>query len=137
MDTQPDVSWALRLGLAGYVRAVAVAADIPHDGTGFEISDTATAYLGLAGRWAEHPGHDLMLVWNERHGWSVAVETDPAEQPVVLAHLGGTDPVPDPQVVARFVADVVAGRWSERARPEFPAAENRGELSRRLGRYAT
>ena len=53
------------------------------------MTDTATAYLGLDQRSATRPGHDLMLVWDERLGWYVAVETTPTETPVVIAYLDG------------------------------------------------
>ncbi|MEU4805893.1 DUF6292 family protein [Actinosynnema sp. NPDC023587] len=95
----------LTVGLAGYVYAVAEQVGVPPEGTEYEVSDTATAYLGLA----EGAGRDLMLLWSELHGWSIAVETDPSEPPVVLARLG-VSLVPPPRAVARFVADVLAGR---------------------------
>lgn len=134
MDTHPETTRTLGQGLAGYVRAVAAEVGVPTEGTGYEVSDTATAYLGLSDRWA---GRDLMLVWSERHGWSIAVETEPAEPPVVVAHLGGGDPVPEPAVVGQFVADVEAGApTGPRPRPDFAAAGNRDVLARRLSRYA-
>ncbi|WP_245617441.1 DUF6292 family protein [Amycolatopsis taiwanensis] len=43
---------------------------MPPEATSFEVSDTATAYLGLARRWSARPVDDLMLVWSERHGWA-------------------------------------------------------------------
>lgn len=76
----------LSRGLAGYVRAVAAAVGVPGEGTESEISDTATAYLGLARRSAELPDRDLMLLWSEQVGWHIAVETDPGEEPMVLAY---------------------------------------------------
>ncbi|HEY4460380.1 MAG TPA: DUF6292 family protein [Pseudonocardiaceae bacterium] len=125
---------ALVSGLSGYVRAVADAIDVPVEATDFEVSDTATAYLGLALRSARHPDHDLMLVWSERHGWVLAVETNPAEQPAVLACLG-TDLVPEPAKVARFVTDTLA---------HFPQGEHlppnltvgRRQVGSLLARYA-
>jgi hypothetical protein len=122
----------LRRGLAGYVRAVAAALGVPPEGTGFEISDTATAYLGLAVRWPERPGQDLMLVWSERSGWTLAVESNP---PLELAHLDVEDLVPEPSVVAGFVADVLGGQIKTGARPGF-AAGDRGTLAGRLIGYA-
>ena len=134
MDTHPETTRTLGQGLAGYVRAVAAAVGVPTEGTGYEVSDTATAYLGLSDRWA---GRDLMLVWSERHGWSIAVETQPTEPSVVVAHLGGGDPVPEPAVVGRFVADVEAGSPTrQRPRPDFAADGNRDVLAKRLSRYA-
>jgi hypothetical protein len=134
MEPAHDSSWLLSRGLAGYLRAVAEAVGVPVEGTGFEISDTATAYLGLSSRWTGRPSRDLMLVWSERHGWSVAVETDPEETPHVLADLGGGDVIPAPQVVATFVADVVAERYSTPG-DRRPIASSRVDLAERLHRY--
>ncbi|WP_246019099.1 DUF6292 family protein [Saccharothrix australiensis] len=118
----------LTVGLAGYVRAVAEQVGVPPEGTEYEVSDTATAYLALA----EGRGRDLMLLWSEKHGWSVAVETAPAESPVVLAHLDGPL-VPPPRAVARFVADVLAGKRDD-ARPTVD--RDRQALTARLRPYA-
>lgn len=136
MQDGVDTQWTLRRGLAGYLRAVAAAVGVPSEGTDFEISDTATAYLGLARRWTERPDQDLMLVWSERRGWSVAVETDPAEAPVVLAHLDVADVAPEPHVVAAFVDDVVAGRHSV-DQGAVPMTLTRQDLARLLRRYAS
>jgi hypothetical protein len=136
LDDQTDSATALRQGLSGYVRAVAAAVGVPAEATGFEVSDTVTAYLGLAQRWALRPGRDLMLVWTERLGWYVAVETGPAERPVVVDYLGGADIVPAPQAVAWFVTDVISGQRLCGSRPEFPAVDERDELAVRLSRYA-
>lgn len=137
MDTRPDTAWALARGLEGYVQAVATALDVPVEGTSSEISDTATAYLGLAERSTERPGQDLMLVWSEQQGWSVAVETDPAEAPMVIADLGSDERVPDPRAVARFASEVMAGRRPTRASSASPVPATRKELARQLAPYAT
>ncbi len=133
MDDGTDRTAALSRGLAGYVRAVAEAVGVPTEATSFEISDTATAYLGLTRRRSERPGDDLMLIWSERQGWAVAVETMPEEEPMVVAYFAGMDVVPAPAVVARFVTDVVAGRRPGSPRPVFPS--ERHELARRLADY--
>lgn len=128
--------WTLSRGLKGYVQAVAAALGVPAEATSSEISDTATAYLGLSERAVERPEQDLMLVWTERDGWSVVVETNPAEAPVVLAELGDGGRVPEPPEVARFVSDVVAGRRPDRPRRASAAPATREELARQLARYA-
>lgn len=115
-------------GLARYVRAVAEQVGVPAEGTEFEVSDTATAYLGLEG-----PGPDLMLLWNERRGWSIAVETGPAERPIVVAHFG-SPLVPSPEEVARFVRDVLAGGPGG-PEPEFGPEQDRRALAERLSAY--
>ncbi|WP_189058895.1 DUF6292 family protein [Longimycelium tulufanense] len=134
-DTTVDGTAALQRGLAAYLHAVAAAVGVPSEGTSFEVSDTATAYLALTRRWPQRPNDDLMLVWSERNGWIVSVETDPGEETIVVACLGGTDPVPDPRAVARFVTDVIAGFQAERTPPKFPTDENRHHLAERLVRY--
>lgn len=108
VDADADITPALLRGLAGYVDAVARELGLPAEGTSFEISDTATAYLGLSVRWPARPGHDLMLNWSESTGWSIAVETRPMEQPLVVAEFGD-DPLPSPRAVARFVTTALAG----------------------------
>lgn len=123
-----DDSALISVGLARYVEAVAERIGVPPEGTEFEVSDTATAYLGLEG-----PGRDLMLLWNEQRGWSIAVETDPAEKPVVVAHLG-LPLVPPPDQVARFVDDVLAGKPGG-SEPDPGTTQDRGVLAGRLSEY--
>jgi hypothetical protein len=125
------------LGLAGYLRAVAEAIGVPSEGTTFEISDTATAYLALAREWPGRPGRDLMLLWSERSGWTVSVETDPGEQPMVVARMGGRDLVPEPKVVAEFVTAAVARDSSEPAGAAVSMEINRTRLAEALSRYVT
>ncbi|RSM46020.1 hypothetical protein DMA12_12085 [Amycolatopsis balhimycina DSM 5908] len=125
----------LERGLGEYVRAVAAAVGVPDESTTVEISDTATAYLGLPRRWLDRPDHDVMLVWSERRGWSLAVETEPAEDPVVIARHGGDDLVPSPGAVARFVADAAAGHHTGEEGPAPATVTTRKSLTERLRPY--
>ena len=130
-DVREDVTRALTLGLNGYLRAVAGAVGESAAGTSCEVSDTATAYIGLTARGPR----DLMLVWGERDGWAVLVETDPTESPIVISRLGGDDPAPPPWVVSRFVSDTLADA------PSHPQArshhqQDRRHLADRLAAYA-
>ncbi len=131
---EPDTR-TLERSLGEYVRAVAAAVGVPDESTTVEISDTATAYLGLPRRWRDRPHHDVMLVWSERRGWSLAVETKPAEAAIVLAYHGGDTLVPSPDAVARFVADTAAGRHTGQERPGPVAAATRRSLAERLRPY--
>ncbi len=126
---------ALSHSLAGYVRQVAAAIGVPADAVGYEVSDTATAYLGLAGRSPERPGRDLMLAWDERLGWYVGVETHPEEAPIVICYLGG-EAVPPPSAVARFVTETLAGRQAGRLRPVLPRSD-RMTLARQMAALRT
>ncbi|MGW4484923.1 DUF6292 family protein [Amycolatopsis sp. NPDC004368] len=124
----------LRRALVGYVRAVAEAVGVSVEGTSCEVADTVTAYVALSRRSPRYPGRDLMLLWNSRTGWTLSVETAPAEPPLVVSLLGG-DVVPEPALVARFVAEVVSapdnGAWTT---PPSRAATDRGALAARLER---
>ncbi|AIJ22311.1 MULTISPECIES: DUF6292 family protein [Amycolatopsis methanolica group] len=135
MDSPAAGLTELSRGLAGYLRAVAEAVGVPAEATSFELSDTATAYLGLTRRWPTRPGEDLMLVWSEGSGWAVAVETGPGETPMVLAWFAGDDVVPEPADVARFVTGVIAADRSDAPRPVFAVDVGRNELAARLARY--
>jgi Family of unknown function (DUF6292) len=108
--------------LAVYVHQVAAAIGVSAEATGYEVTDTATAYLGLDQRSRTRPDHDLMLIWDERLGWYVAVETDPTDAPVVLAYLDG-DTVPTPTTVARFVTDTAVSQSGTRIRPVLPPTD--------------
>ncbi|ONI81426.1 hypothetical protein ALI144C_18990 [Actinosynnema sp. ALI-1.44] len=128
-----DRNWEMSLGLAGYLHAVAEAVGVPDEGTTFEISDTATAYVALARRWPARPGRDLMLVWSERTGWAVSVETDPDEAPITIARIGD-DPLPTPDTVARFVTHALTERRFG-ARPPTVIKTSRARLTWALSRY--
>ncbi len=132
--SEPDTR-TLERSLGGYVRAVAAAVGVPVESTTVEISDTATAYLGLPRRWLDRPDHDVMLVWSERRGWSLAVETDPAENPIVIARHGGADLVPSPGAVARFVAEAAAGHHTGEEGPVPATVATRKSLAERLRPY--
>ncbi|GAA3059781.1 DUF6292 family protein [Actinokineospora globicatena] len=111
-----DIAHALADALRGYVKAVAVALGVPAEGVTCEVTDTVTAYLALGHRATAFPDRDVMLVWDAR-GWSVSLETDPGERPIVLSASTG-DLVPDPATVAGFVSIALARRT---ARPASPA----------------
>ncbi|WIX82887.1 DUF6292 family protein [Amycolatopsis carbonis] len=99
----------LEPALAEYTRQVAEQIGVPADAVTYEVTDTATAYLGLTRRTTDLPRRDLMLVWDERHGWYIAIEPRGNDQPPVISHLG-IQIAPPPATVARFVADVLHGR---------------------------
>lgn len=131
-----DSSWALSKGLAGYLRAVAAAVGVPAEGTTCEISDTATAYLALTRRCPARPGRDLMLVWSERTGWTVSVETDPDEAPITIARIDG-DLLPSPETVARFVTNALGHHRVGVKSSAVATKTNRVRLAKALSRYIT
>ncbi len=131
-DAAPQ-SVPLSRRLADYVHQVAAAIGVSADGISHEVTDTATAYIPLDQRSASQPGHDLMLVWDERLGWYIAAETIPAEPPVVMAYLAG-ELVPPPAAVARFAEDIVANKGMNRIRPVQSPTE-RSVLAERMAAH--
>jgi hypothetical protein len=133
-DRTGEVDRRVARGLAGYVRAVASALQVGVEATHSEVSDTATAYIALARRSPQRPGQDLMLVWSELDGWALEIETAPAEQPATLARLDA-DPVAEPQVVATFVREVLAGDGPRHHPKGADRAIDRAALGSLLARY--
>jgi hypothetical protein len=123
----------LQHSLKRYVHAVADLVGVPADGTACEVTDTVTAYVALTGRHGDQPGRDLMLVWSERQGWTVSVETAPSEAPVVLSRLGG-ELVPPPEDVADFVTRSMTCPGSIRTLVAVPAAVDRRRLAENMER---
>jgi Family of unknown function (DUF6292) len=89
--------------LRGYVESVATALEVGPESCTVDAHEPASAYVALDWTLPGLPGRDLALLWDERHGWSVAVETHSGEDLIVLGYLGGTTVVPPPDAVSRFV----------------------------------
>ncbi|MFI7679189.1 DUF6292 family protein [Actinophytocola sp. NPDC049390] len=123
--------------LAEYVSAVAGVMRMTPDAVWADSRPPATAYLPLRHRCPEFPDRDLLLVWGEQDGWLIAAETEPSDEPVVVAYLG-EDVLPAPDVVHRFVADTAAGaRPGQLQPPGFRTVGAHDDLADRLGAYLT
>ncbi len=132
MNVDPDSLTAR--GLTRYVDSVAAALAMPRHAVHHEVSELSSAYLALHRRSPVFPELDLMLLWDERHGWSVALETAPADDPVVLAYLGG-DVLAEADEVHRFVLDVIAGKCPGQLDP--PPALDADQAEELVWRLAT
>ncbi len=107
IDFGRDTEFSFERRLRGYLGAVARAVGVgPESGT-IDLDTPVSAYVALDWRLRRFPGHDLALVWDEVHGWAVALE-DSGGDAVVLAYLGG-EVLPEPRAVVRFLAAVRAG----------------------------
>lgn len=135
LPTKPETVPLAEQGLAAYVRAVAALLGVPEDATSYEVSDTANAYLALTRRSPHHPDGDLMLIWNDEDGWHAALEAAPARPSTVIAYLGGDNVVPEPQVVATFVDDLLAGRRAGTLTPPDSRSSEPRLIADRLARY--
>jgi hypothetical protein len=103
-------------GLRGYVARVASGLGLGAESWFCEFDDVRTAYVALADRLPVAPTRDAALLWDDRHGWSVAIETGSAEDLMVLAWFGA-DAVPAPEDVVAFVKHLLAGQPAGQTHP--------------------
>jgi hypothetical protein len=119
--------------LQGYVAYVAAQLGVGLESCCFDIDERATVYVALDCRLPEYPDRDVALLWDEKTGWTAAVETGCGEDFIVVSALTG-DVVPEPTEVARFVAALNADARPG-AGPVCRYHQGRDELTRRLSRY--
>jgi hypothetical protein len=93
--------------LRAYVAEVAGALGVGLESCVIDANSPASAYLALDVSMSRYPDHDLALLWDERSGWSAAVEASSGEDLVVVAKQDG-DPRPTAQEVEWFVREVLA-----------------------------
>ncbi|MEU5259404.1 DUF6292 family protein [Amycolatopsis sp. NPDC021455] len=123
-----------RSGLSGYLAVVSAALGVGGESCTADLDVPASAYVALDLRLPRHPGRDLALLWDERHGWALAMETHSGEDLLVLAYLGD-DLVPSPARVRGFVAAIrdAGGPSAPPVPPDLRG--DREELLERLLRY--
>ncbi|MEV4313075.1 DUF6292 family protein [Actinocrispum sp. NPDC049592] len=95
-------------GLRSYVHAVAAELGVEAAAAWGEVAEPSTAYVAVRERAVSHPDRDVMVLWDERAGWVVALEHEPGEPPVVLARIED-DLVPEPRRVAQVVRAALGG----------------------------
>ncbi|WP_328286155.1 DUF6292 family protein [Amycolatopsis orientalis] len=119
--------------LNGYLAAVGATLGVGAESCTMDVDAPVSAYIALDGRLARHPDRDIALLWDERHGWSFAMETYSGEDLLVLAYLGD-EIVPAPSRVAGFVAALsLGGPISAPVPPDL--GDHREDLPNRLARY--
>ncbi|MGW7534957.1 DUF6292 family protein [Amycolatopsis sp. NPDC054798] len=139
MTVQPtttDHEYRLLCGMSAYLDAVSAAAGVGPESCTMDLDAPVSAYVALDGQLAAHPGRDTALVWDERHGWSLTIETHSGEDLIVVDCLGG-ELVPSPSRVRDFVRSVRSR--TERTTPPAPPdlSRERTELITRLFGYWT
>ena len=95
--------------LRGYVGEVAHALGVGLESCMIDPGRPASVYIALDITLARFPDRDLALLWDERFGWSAAVEARSGEDPLVVACQDG-NPMPDPCEVSAFVTALAAAR---------------------------
>ena len=115
IDFGKDIEYHFTRGLRAYLaRAVGVG----FESCSIDLDVPTSGYLALDRELPDLPGHDLALIWDEVHGWSAVVEPAGGDAAKVLAYLGGSQILPPPRTVARFLEVLrVAGPRAGSFRP--------------------
>lgn len=96
--------------LHDYLATVAGALGIGMESCALDVDTPVSAYFAVDHKVAAYPDRDVAVLWDERRGWSVAMETHSGEDLILLAELASDTARPPADVVARFVAKVCAGK---------------------------
>jgi hypothetical protein len=102
-----DLDYWFADGMRRYLAAVAAELGVGLESCAIDTLVPAAGYVALDPRLARFPDRDFALLWDERHGWSAAVEDTNGDDLIVLSYLGG-ELLPTPAELARFVTAVHA-----------------------------
>lgn len=100
-----DFDDTVLLGLRRYVRRVGRALGLRGECWYVQPDSPKSAYIALDERLRDHPDLDVALLWDERHGWSAALETHSGDDLLPVAHLR-QEPRPSPETVAAWVKEL-------------------------------
>jgi hypothetical protein len=104
-----DLEFWFQEGLRAYLGSVARALGFGIESCTVDVDVPVSAYVAVDWRLRRFPDRDVALLWDEVHGWAVAVEASCGEDVIVLAYLGGEEILPEPRAVVRFLAGLRAG----------------------------
>jgi hypothetical protein len=129
-----DIEYHFARGLRAYVARVARAVGVGFESCSLNLGVPSSGYVALDRALPGLTGHDLALIWDEVHGWSAVVEPAAGGAAKVLAYLGGTEVLPAPRAVARFLETLrAAGPPAGSFRPPvFRTAGHHEDLVDRL-----
>ncbi|HEV2777805.1 MAG TPA: DUF6292 family protein [Actinophytocola sp.] len=130
-----DFEDAAARGLRGYVRLVAEACGAGPNCSFIEWDRPLRAYIAVDGRLPGFPTRDVALWWQEEHGWAAGIETHSGQDIILLTYLG-TEALPAPRVVARFLAEVLGRRHPGQPQPPALRRVTDDDLLDRLADYA-
>lgn len=122
-------------GLRGYAAAVGARLGVGLESCTIDPHGPASVYLALDDTHADFPDRDVALLWDERHGWALAIETHSGEDLIVLSYLGD-HLLPTAGRVSRFARSVLTGehRLGQPTPPALPPAR-RADWAPKLAEY--
>lgn len=126
-------------GLRRYARQVSRALGLHGECSYVQAEDVASAYIALDGQLTRFPGRDVALLWNEKHGWSVGIETHSGEDLVVVDYLG-QNLLPAPEKVAAWARSLFRAGCNtdgKGRRPEIPELKDGDNVRHRLASLAS
>lgn len=135
LGIESDTPETFARGLRRYIGNVAAALGVGLESCVIDSTTPASAYVALDVRLPRFPGRDLALLWDERFGWSAAVEAHCGEELLVLAYRGG-ELLATPKDVTRFVTDLRANRSTGTSAPPQIDVPTQQAMLRRVCDYA-
>jgi hypothetical protein len=136
-----DPDGAAARGLRRYVRLVAEAIGVGAEASTIQLDEPVSVYLALDRCSPRHPDQDLALLWDERRGWALGVESVASADVLVLGFLAD-ELLPSPSTVADYVAAACrdegfgAALPDETLRDETPPDETLPDAKSLAGRLA-
>lgn len=113
MDFEFDFDDSVARRVRRYVSEVVAGLGLRGDSSFVETQPRAGAYVALDGQLPDFPGHDVALLWNERNGWSAAVEDRLGELVEVARQVG--DPHPPAAAVVSWVKGLLHSEQAKEA----------------------
>ncbi|RSM79693.1 hypothetical protein DL991_12855 [Amycolatopsis sp. WAC 01375] len=133
---EPEFDDVILKGLHRYVSLVIEALGLHGDACCVQLEPIASAYIALERRLPNRPDRDVALLWDERHGWALGVETSSGEDLIVIGYQG-LELLPPPRAVATFAESLYSDEATALLEPPpLGAAESEDGLALRLAAYA-
>ncbi|GAB1515195.1 DUF6292 family protein [Actinophytocola sp. KF-1] len=123
-------------GLQHYIQQVRLALGLRGECSYTQADEPASAYIALDERLATHPDQDVALLWDERHGWSAALEDHSSSDLLVVAYFGRTV-LPPPADVAAWTTDLFRVPPADRGHAQTPHIPGTSDVRQQLTTYAS
>ncbi len=122
-------------GLQHYILQVRLALGLRGECSYSQADEPASAYIALDERLVDHPDRDVALRWDERHGWSAALEDLSSSDLLVFAYFGQTV-LPPPAEVAAWTAELFRVRPGDRTQAQPPHIPRTDDVRQLLTTYS-